>query len=59
MSDTKTIYPGSTDEAFPELFDIRAKPPKLTGKKNGQLTDDQIRKFFEEVSTSTPRYTSL
>ena len=49
MSDSKTIYPGSTDEAFPELFDIRAKPPNPKVKKNGQLSDDQIRKFFEEV----------
>ena len=43
-------YEGMTEEAFPELFDIRAMPTPLTVLKTGQLPADQIRKYFEDVS---------
>lgn len=48
MTESKTIFPGSTDEAFPELFNIQAKPPPPTQKKTGQLPEEKIKQFFEE-----------
>ena len=41
---------GATDEAHPELFDIRAMLPQPKDKKPGQISDALIRKFFEDVS---------
>lgn len=43
-------YEGQTDEAFPELFDVRAMPSQPQELKSGQLPVDQIRKYFEDVS---------
>ena len=45
------VVSGATDEAHPELFDIRAMPPQPKEKKPGQLPEESIRKFFEDVST--------
>lgn len=39
---------GLVDDAHPELFDIRAMRPQ-TDKKPGQLTEKQLRQFYEEV----------
>lgn len=47
MADTN-VYPGQTKEAHPELFDIRAMPEQPP-KKLGQLPENAIRQFFEEV----------
>ena len=41
---------GLTDEAHPELFDARAMLPQPKEKKPGQISDDLIRQYFEEVS---------
>ena len=41
---------GVTDEAHPELFDTRAMLPQPKDKKPGQISDDLIRQYFEEVS---------
>ena len=43
---------GITDEAHPELFYVRAMLPqdKKFHKKPGQISDDLIRKYFEDVS---------
>ncbi|KAL5022739.1 hypothetical protein ScPMuIL_001894 [Solemya velum] len=38
---------GLTDEAHPELFDIRGRPPTSL-KKPGQLPEEAIRKYFED-----------
>ena len=40
-------WPGFTDEAHPEIF--TTVPPQPAQLKVGQLSEDQIRKFFEEV----------
>lgn len=43
------VVSGFTNEANPEIFDIRAMPPKPK-KKPGQLPEEVIRKYFEDVS---------
>ena len=49
---TMDIIPPPVDfskDAFPEVF---AKPPKnLTFGKPGQLTREQVEKYFEDVSS--------
>lgn len=49
---TRTLHvaSGRTDEANPQVFDIRAMPVQPKVKKPGQLPEDSIRKFFEDVS---------
>ena len=42
---------GATDEAHPEIFDTRAMLPQRKDKKPGQISDDLIRKYFEDVSS--------
>ena len=42
---------GATDEAHPEIFDTRAMLPQPKDKKPGQISDDLIRKYFEDVSS--------
>ena len=42
-------YPGQTDEAHPELFDLNARPP-TPAPKPGQLSEEQVKQFFEVVS---------
>jgi hypothetical protein len=44
-------FPGYTEDAFPELFDSRAMPTQPKELKPGQLPADQIREYFENVST--------
>jgi hypothetical protein len=43
-------YPGYTEDAHPELFDSRAMLPQPRDLKPGQLPEDQIKKYFEDVS---------
>ena len=43
---------GVSDKAYPEVFDIRAMLPQSKQKKPGQLPDDMIRKYFEDVSNA-------
>ncbi|KAL5022720.1 hypothetical protein ScPMuIL_001875 [Solemya velum] len=38
---------GLTDEAHPELFDLRAKPTQPVTKP-GQLSEEDLRKYFED-----------
>jgi len=40
-------WPGFTNEAHPEIF--TSIPPQPEQLKKGQLTEDQINKFFKEV----------
>ncbi len=47
--ETTKRWPGETDEAFPEAFVKIPQQPKE--KKPGQLTDEQIKQFFDEVGT--------
>lgn len=47
------VVSGRTDEANPEFFDIRAMPRQPEEKKPGQLPEESIRKFFEDVSLIT------
>ena len=49
MSDKNIIYPGSTNEAHPELFNCKAMPVQPTTKKPGQLPESMIQQFFEQV----------
>ena len=44
------VESGATDEAYPELFDTRTMLPQPKDKKPGQISDDLIRKYFEDVS---------
>ena len=48
--DNPFIWPGYTGEEHPEICDIRpcAQPTVL---KPGQLEENLIRQYFEEVST--------
>ena len=43
------ILPGFTDEAFPNNFNLKARPV-VKEKKVGQLPEAKIKQFFEEVS---------
>ena len=55
---TETVYyPGQTDEAHPELFDLNARPP-TPAPKPGQLSEEQVKQFFEVVSLSIHLNTS-
>lgn len=42
-------YPGYTDDAHPELFDLRAMLPQPRELKPGQLPEEKIRQYFEDV----------
>lgn len=42
-------YPGSTDEAHPELFNMDAMPDQPKVNKPGQLSQEKIQQFFREV----------
>ncbi len=46
MSDQKK-WPGETDEAHPEIFNI--PPPQPETRKPGQFTPEQVKQFFQEV----------
>lgn len=45
-----TVPHGYTGETFPDYFNSNARP-KITTQKLGQLSDDEIKQFFEDVST--------
>ena len=49
MADDTTTkrWPGESEEAYPEVFTVA--PPRVGPKKPGQLTDEQIKHFFEKV----------
>lgn len=47
------VESGSTDEAHPEIFDTRAMLPQPKEKKPGQISEELIRKYFEDVSTQS------
>ena len=40
-------WPGFTGKAYPEVFNTI--PPQPQQQKPGQLSEQQIKKFFEEV----------
>ena len=42
-------YPGFCDVAYPEVFDIRAKPQQPKVLKDGQLKEELVQHFFEKV----------
>ena len=44
------VQNGKTQESFSEFFDTRAMPKPKQEKKPGQLPDETIRQFFEDVS---------
>ncbi|WAR19639.1 PHNY-like protein [Mya arenaria] len=41
-------YPGYTTEARPELFDPRAMLPQPSVLKPGQLSEEQVKRYFEK-----------
>lgn len=41
--------PGYTGETYPDVFNINAMPEQPKEKKAGQLPDEMIRQFFNEV----------
>lgn len=45
-------YEGQTEDAYPELFDIRAMLPQPSQLKPGQLSADLVQQYFEDVSVS-------
>lgn len=45
----KEVQPGYTGECNPEMFNLSARP-EIKEKKSGQLPDETIRKFFEDVN---------
>lgn len=49
-------YPGHSDEAFPEAFTLPAMPAQPKEKKPGQLPEESIRQFFEEVGAEIRIY---
>jgi hypothetical protein len=50
MSTEVKKYPGEVGKAFPDVFSLKAMPPQPKEKKPGQLPEEQIRQFFEEVT---------
>ena len=56
MSSAKR-WPGDIDETFPDVFNINAMPPQPSEQKPGQLPEEMIRQFFEEVRC--PGYPTL
>lgn len=50
------VKSGVTNEAYPELFDIRAMLQQPKDKKPGQQSDADIRKFFEEGYLLIPEF---
>jgi hypothetical protein len=50
MSGRVKKYSGQCDEAHPEIYTEVAMPKPFVGNKPGQLTEEQVRQFFEKVS---------
>lgn len=46
MPPEKTRYPGESDDVYPDIFNNIPKQAKE--KKDGQLSDEQLKKFFQE-----------
>ena len=42
-------FPGYSEDAFPELFDIRAMLPQPSILKPGQQSEQLIKEYFEKV----------
>ena len=42
-------FPGYSEDAFPELFDIRAMLPQPSMLKPGQQPEQLIKEYFEKV----------
>jgi len=42
-------WPGFTGKAYPEVFNT--VPPQPQQRKPGQLSEEQVKKFFDEVYT--------
>lgn len=45
----KLDYPGFNNEAFPHVFDINAMPKQPKVLKDGQLSAEQVKHYFEKV----------
>ena len=43
-------YAAQCTDAHPELFDMRARPPKAATNKPGQLSEAMVKQYFEKVS---------
>ncbi|XP_062597342.1 uncharacterized protein LOC134258774 [Saccostrea cucullata] len=41
-------YAGHSDDAYPDVFNLPAMPPQPKKKKPGQLSEGEIKRFFEE-----------
>ncbi|KAH3859334.1 uncharacterized protein LOC127871842 isoform X2 [Dreissena polymorpha] len=48
MEGEQEVIPGSSKDAHPEKFDIRAMPEQPKQKKPGQLPEEMIRQFFDD-----------
>ena len=46
-------FPGYSEDAYPELFDIRAMLPQPSTLKPGQQPERIIKEFFEKVKQTT------
>ena len=46
-----TIYTGEVEETYPGIFNLEAMPTQPEEKKPGQLPENMIKQFFEEVSS--------
>lgn len=53
MAATEVLSPpverGAPTEVFPDIFNLKAKPPQPKQPKPGQLPDHMIKQFFEDV----------
>lgn len=49
MASEIKVQPGATEDAHPEVFNSQAMPTPSGEKKPGQLPDETIKKFFEDV----------
>jgi hypothetical protein len=47
------------DKAFPGVFNVKAMPHQPKETKPGQLPEEQIRKFFEEVRFNSIQLISI
>ena len=48
-------FPGYSEDAFPELFDIRAMLPQPSMLKPGQQPEKLIKEYFEKVTNESSR----
>ena len=42
-------YPGFSDKAHPDVFNLKAMPAQPKKLKPGQLSEDKVKHFFEKV----------